>query len=73
VERDQWIDDVDDEERMRFDEVLEQALTELEPVCLAEQNFCVAFFKLDVFSPTTKVPTCFKSITNHFRFLSLWK
>jgi hypothetical protein len=55
VERDQWCVDVDADERQRFDEVLERALAELEPVCLAEQNFCVSFFQLDVLSPTTKV------------------
>jgi hypothetical protein len=55
VERDQWCVDVDAAERQRFDEVLERALAELEPVCLAEQNFCVSFFQLDVLSPTTKV------------------
>lgn len=54
VERDQWCVDVDAAERQRFDEVLERALAELEPVCLAEQNFCVSFFQLDVLSPTTK-------------------
>lgn len=55
VERDQWCVDVDADERQRFDEVLERALAELEPVCLAEQNFCVSFFQLDVLSSTTKV------------------
>lgn len=55
MERDQWCVDVDADERQRFDEVLERALAELEPVCLAEQNFCVSFFQLDVLSPTTKV------------------
>ncbi|KAJ9582030.1 hypothetical protein L9F63_003613 [Diploptera punctata] len=54
IERDQWGIDVDAAERQRFDEVLERALAELEPVCLAEQNFCVSFFQLDVLSPTTK-------------------
>lgn len=55
VERDQWTQDVDLEERARFDQVLEIVLSQLEPVCLSEQNFCISFFQLDVLSPTTKV------------------
>ena len=56
VERDQWgTDAASAAERRRFDEVLERVLAQLEPVCLAEQNFCIAFFQLDVLSPTTKV------------------
>ncbi|KAK7871620.1 hypothetical protein R5R35_001807 [Gryllus longicercus] len=54
VEREQWGTEVDEAERQRFDDVLERVLAELEPVCLAEQNFCVSFFQLDVLSPTTK-------------------
>nr|CAD7453058.1 unnamed protein product [Timema tahoe] len=54
VEREQWGAEMDPGERPRFDEVLERTLAELEPVCLAEQNFCVAFFQLDVLSPTTR-------------------
>lgn len=58
IEREQWSQEIDQAERMRFDEVFERALTELEPVCLSEQNFCVQFFQLDVLSPTTKVSQC---------------
>nr|CAD7407264.1 unnamed protein product [Timema poppensis] len=54
VEREQWGAEMDPGERPRFDEVLERTLAELEPVCLAEQNFCVSFFQLDVLSPTTR-------------------
>lgn len=57
VERDQWGTDASASaaERRRFDEVLERVLAQLEPVCLAEQNFCISFFQLDVLSPSTKV------------------
>lgn len=55
VEREQWGAEYDVTERTRFDQVLEKVLAQLEPVCLTEQNFCVAFFQLDVLSPTTKV------------------
>ena len=58
IEREQWNQEIDQAERMRFDEVFERALTELEPVCLSEQTFCVQFFQLDVLSPTTKVISC---------------
>lgn len=55
IERDQWVQEVDLEERARFDQILEIVLSQLEPVCLSEQNFCIAFFQLDVLSPSTKV------------------
>jgi len=56
VERDLWGSDASSPtERRRFDQMLERVLAQLEPVCLAEQNFCVAFFQLDVLSPSTKV------------------
>ncbi|RZF37975.1 hypothetical protein LSTR_LSTR005475 [Laodelphax striatellus] len=55
VDREQWVTDSDPAaERVRFDQMLERVLAQLEPVCLSEQNFCVAFFQLDVLSPTTK-------------------
>lgn len=54
IERDQWVQEVDLEERARFDQILEIVLSQLEPVCLSEQNFCIAFFQLDVLSPSTK-------------------
>lgn len=55
IEKEQWTHDFDEEERTRFDQVLEIVLSQLEPVCLSEQNFCVSFFQLDVLSPTSKV------------------
>lgn len=56
-EREQWkaADQGESAERRRFDELLERALAQLEPMCLAEQKFCVSFFQLDVISPTNKV------------------
>ncbi|KAK7605519.1 hypothetical protein V9T40_007377 [Parthenolecanium corni] len=54
IEKEQWTHDFDEEERTRFDQVLEIVLSQLEPVCLSEQNFCVSFFQLDVLSPTSK-------------------
>lgn len=39
--------EVDIHERKRLEDLLECALAELEPVCLIEQEFCVAFFALD--------------------------
>lgn len=55
IEKEQWTHDFDEEERARFDQVLEIVLSQLEPVCLSEQNFCISFFQLDVLSPSTKV------------------
>lgn len=57
VEKELWTQESDTQERQRFDQVLETVLSELEPICLSEQNFCVSFFQLDVLSPTTKVHT----------------
>lgn len=35
------------QERQKFDEIFERVLSELQPVCLAEQEFCIAFFNLN--------------------------
>lgn len=51
--KDQWSSTVDAGERQRFDSVLEKVLTELEPIALNEQMFCINFFQLDVVSPTS--------------------
>lgn len=52
--KDQWSSTaVDSNERQRFDSVLEKVLTELEPIALNEQIFCINFFQLDVLSPTS--------------------
>lgn len=52
--KDQWSSTgVDGNERQRFDAVLEKVLTELEPIALNEQMFCINFFQLDVLSPTS--------------------
>lgn len=55
MDKEFWAQESDAQERQRFDQVLEAVLSELEPICLSEQNFCVSFFQLDVLSPTTKV------------------
>ncbi|XP_050053093.1 exocyst complex component 1 isoform X2 [Aphis gossypii] len=54
VDKEFWAQESDTQERQRFDQVLEAVLSELEPICLSEQNFCVSFFQLDILSPTTK-------------------
>lgn len=54
IAKDQWSAAIiDASERQRFDGVLEKVLTELEPVALSEQMFCINFFQLDVLSPTS--------------------
>jgi exocyst complex component 1 len=56
--KDNWSSSaVDNSERQRFDSVLEKVLTELEPVALGEQMFCINFFQLSVMSPTKTSPT----------------
>lgn len=54
INRDLWSQGLQPSERQKFDTILEKVLAELEPVALGEQLFCVAFFQLDVLSPTTK-------------------
>lgn len=52
IDRDQWPNDTNSVDRLRYDSTLERVLAQLEPVCLNEQKFCVSFFQLDVISPT---------------------
>ncbi|XP_042208281.1 exocyst complex component 1-like [Homarus americanus] len=47
VDRDQWGSELDMQERQKFDEIFERVLSELQPVCLSEQEFCIAFFNLN--------------------------
>lgn len=54
INKEQWSNGLDANERQRFDSILEKVLTELEPFALSEQHFCIRFFQLDVLSPTTK-------------------
>ncbi|XP_041780962.1 exocyst complex component 1 [Anopheles merus] len=52
--KEMWSPGAEAIERQRFDSILEKVLAELEPVALSEQHFCIAFFQLDVISPTAK-------------------
>nr|XP_019931037.2 exocyst complex component 1 [Aedes albopictus] len=54
VNRELWSAGAEPAERQKFDSILEKVLAELEPVALSEQHFCIAFFQLDVISPTGK-------------------
>lgn len=56
VDRDQWGSELDMQERQKFDEIFERVLSELQPVCLAEQEFCIAFFDLNA-AGTEKAPS----------------
>ena len=40
ISKDQWSAGIDQNERQRFDSILEKVLTELEPTALSEQLFC---------------------------------
>ncbi|XP_014282653.1 exocyst complex component 1 [Halyomorpha halys] len=53
IEREQWSES-DPGERARFNQIFEKVLSQLEPVCLSEQQFCINFFQLDILSPTTR-------------------
>ncbi|XP_051581194.1 exocyst complex component 1-like isoform X1 [Myxocyprinus asiaticus] len=46
--------DLDVADRTRFDKIFEQVLSELEPLCLAEQDFISKFFKLQQLSTLTQ-------------------
>lgn len=54
LEKDQWSQEASSQDRRRYDNVLEQVLTQLEPVFMQEQQFCVKFFQLDVLSPVSR-------------------
>ncbi|KAJ3665475.1 hypothetical protein Zmor_000968 [Zophobas morio] len=54
LDRDMWSLETSTHDRKTYKVTLEQVLTQLEPVCLQEQQFCVAFFQLDVLSPSSK-------------------
>ncbi|KAJ8969647.1 hypothetical protein NQ314_001649 [Rhamnusium bicolor] len=54
LDRDLWTLETNSQDRKRYDTVLEQVLTQLEPVFMQEQQFCVKFFQLDVISSTSK-------------------
>ncbi|KAL3276809.1 hypothetical protein HHI36_012172 [Cryptolaemus montrouzieri] len=53
-DRDIWSLEISADDRKKYDTILDQVLTQLEPVCLQEQMFCVNFFQLDVLSPSSK-------------------
>ncbi len=52
INKENWGQGIDQNERRRFDSILEKVLTELEPIALNEQLFCINFFQLDILSPT---------------------
>uniref|UniRef100_A0A1Y1MFS9 Exocyst complex component Sec3 PIP2-binding N-terminal domain-containing protein n=1 Tax=Photinus pyralis TaxID=7054 RepID=A0A1Y1MFS9_PHOPY len=54
LDREQWTIDTTPGERTRYEGTLEQVLSQLEPICLQEQQFCMAFFQLDILSPSSK-------------------
>lgn len=54
INKEQWTSGLDVSERQRFDTIMEKVLTELEPVALSEQHFCIRFFQMDVLSPSAK-------------------
>ena len=53
------------QERQKFDEIFERVLSELQPVCLAEQEFCIEFFNLN--AAGSEVSYLYKSC-----IVSLW-
>lgn len=58
IERDLW-PETNVTGRARFNQVLERVLSQLVPACVAEQQFCVSFFQLDVINSTAKVKLIF--------------
>ncbi|KAG5890878.1 hypothetical protein JTB14_002821 [Gonioctena quinquepunctata] len=54
LDRDQWTLETSAKDRARYDSVLEEVLTQLEPVFLQEQQFCFNFFQLDVVNNSPK-------------------
>ncbi|EEZ98592.2 Exocyst complex component 1-like Protein [Tribolium castaneum] len=54
LDRDMWTLETNSNDRKNYKATLEQVLTQLEPVCLQEQQFCVNFFQLDVLTHGSK-------------------
>ncbi|KAF5273489.1 hypothetical protein FQA39_LY07506 [Lamprigera yunnana] len=54
LDREQWALETTHSERGLYEATLEQVLSQLEPICLQEQQFCVSFFQLDILSPSSK-------------------
>lgn len=54
VNKEAWAPGAEAAERQKYDSILEKVLADLEPIVLSEQLFCIAFFQLDVLSPTGK-------------------
>lgn len=46
LDRDMWSLETTTHDRKTYKVTLEQVLTQLEPVCLQEQQFCVTFFQV---------------------------
>ena len=46
LDRDQWTLETTTIEKNTYESTLDQLLTQLEPVCLQEQQFCVTFFQV---------------------------
>ncbi|XP_044259494.1 exocyst complex component 1 isoform X2 [Tribolium madens] len=54
LDREMWTLETNSNDRKNYKATLEQVLTQLEPVCLQEQQFCVNFFQLDVLTSGSK-------------------
>ncbi|CAG9854021.1 unnamed protein product [Phyllotreta striolata] len=62
LDRDQWTLETSTKDREKYDTVLEQVLTQLEPVFLQEQQFCLKFFQLDALHNTEQDATASRKI-----------
>lgn len=54
TDKDQWGTELEMSERHKFDDMFECILSELEPVCLSEQEFCISFFNLNANFPSVE-------------------
>lgn len=48
LDKDLWTLETSSQDRKRYDTILEQVLTQLEPVFMQEQQFCVKFFQVSL-------------------------
>lgn len=48
LDRDLWTLETTAQDRNKYKSTLEQVLTQLEPVLMQEQQFCVAFFQVGI-------------------------
>lgn len=54
IDKDQWTNQATNIDRDKYEGILEEILSLLEPVYMQEQQFCVSYFQLNILSPSSR-------------------